>query len=264
MSQQHDSEIVALAIRAGKAIMEVYDDQKLFAHIETKEDHSPLTLADERSDAIIAEGLKIITPNIHLISEELAVLPYLIRKNWSSYWLVDPLDGTKEFIKRNGQFTVNIALIENGKPTMGVIYLPATDILYEGYVGVGAFKTERGERKQIQTRKLTSGLVATGSASHSKPEEETILQRFDIVEKISIGSSIKFCQIAEGAADIYYRDGPTMEWDTAAGDAILSAAGGKIIYKQNNEAPYNKPDLRNSSFICFGNESHSMSEIPEW
>ncbi|MFM9986418.1 MAG: 3'(2'),5'-bisphosphate nucleotidase CysQ [Flavobacteriales bacterium] len=264
MHQKIYSEVAALAIQAGKAIMEVYNDEALFAHVETKEDKSPLTWADERSNSIIAEGLKHITPDIHLISEEIAVLPYLIRKNWNSYWLVDPLDGTKEFIKRNGQFTVNIALIENGNPIIGIIYLPALELLYEGYVGKGAFKTENGNRVQIHTRNADSNLVATGSASHAKPEEEELLRQFDVVEKISIGSSIKFCQIAEGAADIYYRHGPTMEWDTAAGHAIALAAGGQVIYKTNNESPYNKPDLHNSPFICCGQSQLDRTQLTGW
>lgn len=246
--------IIAIAKNAGRAILEIYHNPELSRTVESKTDDSPLTLADQASHEVIAEALQTYFPEIPVLSEEGKHMAYGERKDWGEFWLVDPLDGTKEFIKRNGQFTVNIALIENGYPVLGVIYAPVTDTLYAGKLGECAFKQEGGSRHDLQVNNSSNGRVAVRSASHAAEEEETLLTKYDVQDTISVGSSLKFCMVAEGKADIYYRHGPTMEWDTAAGQAILEAAGGKVYVGQQEEERfyYNKEDLLNTSFLCLG------------
>jgi 3'(2'), 5'-bisphosphate nucleotidase len=233
--------------------MEIYGYEDFSSITQLKADESPLTLADHESDEIITKGLQSMYPQIPIISEEGKHTAYEIRKDWPAFWLVDPLDGTKEFIKRNGAFTVNIALIVNKQPVIGVIYAPVLQTLYYGMVGTGAFKQEeKQEPVAIQVNRKKSQLTAVGSRSHADPAEEEVLKPYDVVETISIGSSLKFCLVAEGKADIYYRHGPTMEWDTAAGQAILTAAGGKVVDTSGNIFTYNKLSLVNGSFLCQG------------
>jgi 3'(2'), 5'-bisphosphate nucleotidase len=239
-----------MAIMAGKKIMEIYNDADFSRVVDFKADHSPLTLADKASHNIIEEELFEISPDIPLLSEEGRSIEYDERRHWNIFWLVDPLDGTKEFIKRNGEFTVNIALIDKGYPVLGVIYAPATDKLYYGMKGQGAFKREKGITSKIQVNKKEDNWIAVGSRSHSTPEEEQILSKYPVKTAVSIGSSLKFCLLSEGQADIYYRHGPTMEWDTGAGQAILEAAGGKMLDNQQLTFTYNKKSLTNGSFIC--------------
>lgn len=240
--------LIALAQEASKQILKVYNDEKLFLNQESKTDKSPLTLADKLSNKVIVEGLASIDTNIPIISEEEKEISFYDRIGWTRFWLVDPLDGTKEFIKRNGQFTVNIALIENGIPTVGVIDIPCQDFLYYAYEGK-SFILQKSTKQstRIRVAKRNRELVAVGSSSHASEEETYFLQAFDIVKTISIGSSIKFCYVADGQADIYYRSGPTMEWDTAAGQAIVEGAGGKV-----EGLSYNKENLLNGSFVCKG------------
>lgn len=245
--------ISEIAIEAGKKIMEVYAYTDFSAVTEFKSDNSPLTLADKASHQIIAAYLQKLYPSIPLLSEEGKQLDFNIRNNWQTFWLVDPLDGTKEFIKRNGEFTVNIALIQDNKPVLGVIYAPVTKQLYGGSAETGAFKKLPGQNAQpISVNYKKTSLVAVGSRSHADPAEGEVLSKFDIASSVSIGSSLKFCLIAEGKADIYYRHGPTMEWDTAAGQAIVQAAGGKVLDTTGNIFTYNKPSLVNGSFLCQG------------
>ena len=239
-----------VAILAGEKIMEIYEHADFSRVVDFKSDNSPLTMADKASHNIIEEELFELTPSIPLLSEEGRKIDYEERKHWNTFWLVDPLDGTKEFIKRNGEFTVNIALIENGAPVLGVIYAPATKKLYYGIKGQGAFKKENGSVHKIEVNKKADNWIAVGSRSHSAPEEEAILSKYPVKSTVSIGSSLKFCFLAEGQADIYYRHGPTMEWDTAAGQAILESAGGKMLDYQSRSFEYNKKSLTNSSFIC--------------
>jgi 3'(2'), 5'-bisphosphate nucleotidase len=239
-----------LAVKAGEKIMEIYNDVDFSKVVDFKADHSPLTLADKASHEIIEEELLKISPELPLLSEEGRSIEYDERRHWNTFWLVDPLDGTKEFIKRNGEFTVNIALIENGCPVLGVIYAPATDKLYYGIKGQGAFKRENGSTQEIQVNKKEDNWIAVGSRSHSAPEEEQLLSKYPVNTAVSIGSSLKFCLLAEGQADIYYRHGPTMEWDTGAGQAILEAAGGKMFDGQSDPFLYNKKSLTNGSFLC--------------
>ena len=252
-----------IAIAAGKKILEIYHDSDFSQVVDFKDDQSPLTLADKASHEVIMAGLNQHFPQIPIISEEGKNIAYEERKEWNPFWLVDPLDGTKEFIKRNGQFTVNIALIHQGHPVIGVIYTPVTEELYyatqEGYAGevkVGAYKQEgSGEAYPITTRKTSESRVAVRSSSHASEEEEAVLSRYDVQESISRGSSLKFCMVAEGKADIYYRHGPTMEWDTAAGQAIVEGAGGKV-FRGTGPQPftYNKESLLNSSFLVLADK----------
>ncbi|WMJ72663.1 3'(2'),5'-bisphosphate nucleotidase CysQ [Cytophagaceae bacterium ABcell3] len=243
-----------IAIKAGNEILKVYNNENLFNVVDIKSDDSPLTLADKESNAVIESELKKHFPDIPILSEEGRDIPYEERKNWTKFWLVDPLDGTKEFIKRNGEFTVNIALISKNKPLLGVIYKPVSEELYYGSLDEGAFKEEKGENTKLKTNTRVNNLVAVGSRSHASEEENDVLSKYDVKEKVSIGSSLKFCLLAEGKADIYYRHGPTMEWDTAAGQAILESSGGTMLDANKKPFSYNKEVLRNSSFLCLSNK----------
>ncbi len=240
-----------IAREAGGKIMEIYAFEDFSGIVDFKADDSPLTLADKEANKIIEASLHGLY-NFPIISEEGKSIPYDLRSAWDEFWLVDPLDGTKEFIKRNGEFTVNIAFVQNNKPVIGVIYAPVPDILYVGVVGKGAYKIEGGVKTEISTNQRKQQLIAVGSRSHASPEDEAVLKNYDIVDKISKGSSLKFCLVAEGKADLYFRSGPTMEWDTAAGQAILEAAGGKMYNQSGKEFTYNKETLLNGGFLCTG------------
>jgi 3'(2'), 5'-bisphosphate nucleotidase len=246
--------LLSIAVEAGRKILDIYDSIVDVASItETKSDHSPLTLADKASHEIICQRLLALYPDIPVLSEEGKHTGYALRKNWELFWLVDPLDGTKEFIKHNGEFAVNIALIKGNLPLLGIIYVPVWNLLYYGNVHQGAFRQTPGQPAvKLQVNHKKKQLTAVGSRSHSDLAEQEILSKYDISAITSIGSSLKFCLIAEGKADIYYRHGPTMEWDTAAGQAIVVAAGGKVTDASGNTFTYNKPSLINSSFLCQG------------
>jgi len=248
-------EIVPIALEAGAKIMEIYQNADFNKIVDFKADNSPLTLADKESNIIIEKGLSELA-SFPILSEEGREIEYEERKKWDIFWLVDPLDGTKEFIKKNGQFTVNIALIVNFKPVLGVIYAPAFDTLYYAKQGEGAFKKEAGTIVKLSTQKKASGWAAVGSSSHSSPEEESLLKKYPVTNSIGIGSSLKFCLLAEGKADIYYRHGPTMEWDTAAGQAILECSGGKVLDDEQKEFSYNKKSLKNGSFLCLAHKEY--------
>ncbi|MDX2189776.1 MAG: 3'(2'),5'-bisphosphate nucleotidase CysQ [Bacteroidota bacterium] len=239
-------DILEIASNAGQAIMHVYQRPDLFSEITIKSDHSPLTLADKASNEIIVPSLTKLYPNIPIISEESKQIDYLVRENWESFWLVDPLDGTKEFIKRNGEFTVNIALIYKKQPVLGVIQVPINNVIYYAFENK-SYKEENGYTKTIRVNHKSDNYVGIGSRSHPGTLEAEFLLKYHVSEMISAGSSLKFCYIAEGKADIYYREGPTMEWDTAAGQAIVLGAGGKV-----EGISYNKPNMLNSSFYCLG------------
>lgn len=246
-------EVKIIAKNAGVAIMKIYEDADLSTVVDYKADDSPLTLADEAADAVINKGLEALSVQYPILSEEGKKMSYEERKDWNTFWLVDPLDGTKEFIKRNGQFTVNIALIKDHYPIMGVIYVPATDTFYYGSE-LGAYKAENGQQIKLKVNGKSAERIAVRSASHASPEEDALLTTYDVKDSISKGSSLKFCMVAEGKADIYYRHGPTMEWDTGAGQAILEAAQGKV-FAGNTETDrfrYNKENLLNGSFLCLG------------
>lgn len=247
------SHLISIAQEAGKAILEIYHTDFT---VENKEDNSPLTSADKASHAIIAKALKELYPDIPILSEEGKGEPYEERKNWSQFWLVDPIDGTKEFIKRNGEFTVNIALIENNYPVLGVIYAPALGTLYVGRQGEGAYKIDaKGTRTELKVKELEeSQYTIVESRSHPTPALNEYLskieKRFANIHRVEKGSSLKFCAVAEALAHSYPRFGPTMEWDTAAGQAIVEAAGGKVVNLQGQRFSYNKESLLNDYFIC--------------
>ncbi len=244
-----------IATKAGQEILKIYHDETLSQEIENKADNSPLTLADKASNKVIVNALKENFANIPILSEEEKHVEYSVRSKWNKFWLVDPLDGTKEFIKRNGEFTVNIALIENGYPTLGIIYAPVLDHLYVGNVPENvAYKINKeGVKKDLKINQKASNRIAVGSRSHSSQEEADLLNQYDVKETISVGSSLKFCMVAEGKADIYYRHGPTMEWDTGAGQAIVEAAGGTITSIETQQRfKYNKENLLNGSFLVKG------------
>lgn len=252
----HMEQLMKTTYKAGKAIMDIYERP---IEVESKSDDSPLTAADRVSNDIILSGLNKIFPDIHIISEETRETPYSIRKDWETCWLVDPLDGTKEFIKKNGEFTVNIALIEQGEPVFGIVYLPDKDVLYYGQKGKGAFKVAaRGKRAApIVVSKPEPGgqLKVAGSRSHQSDEIKAFLaaqrKNYGNVQLESAGSALKFCRVAEGHVHVYPRLGPTMEWDTAAGQAVVLAAGGQVV-RADDRTPlsYNKADLLNPYFIA--------------
>ena len=236
---------------AGDKIIEIYNSGRINI-VNHKSDDSPLTLADIASNESIIKGLED-NFNYPIISEELENVPFEERKKFEKYWCVDPLDGTKEFINRNGEFTVNIALIENGIPTFGGIYVPVTDTYYFGVEGEGAYKKEgSNELKELRVNKNCGDWIAVGSKSHANPKEKTFYEKIGVKESFSVGSSLKFCMVAEGSADLYYRSGPTMEWDIAAGHAILRSAGGEV-YKDldcKEIFVYNKENLLNGPFLA--------------
>lgn len=246
--------IVEISIEAGKAIMEIYSSDDF--NVEMKSDNSPLTKADKLSHKLIKEKLLELYPDIPVLSEEGIEILYDERKKWNLFWLVDPLDGTKEFIKKNGEFTVNIALIENNEPVLGVIYAPAFNVnvedsetfsgtLYYGEKGIGSFKMESGGKTvKLPCLNQNGTIKAVRSRSHASSEEEKIFTKYNVTETISIGSSLKFCFVAERKAQVYYRFGPTNEWDVAAGYAIAKYAGANI-----EGLLFNKQTLLNSSFI---------------
>ena len=243
-----------LVIKAGDAVMGIY--QSDFS-ITDKPDHSPVTEADMAAHHIIVKELSTLTPDIPVLSEESADDVKSARAGWRTFWLVDPLDGTKEFIKKNGEFTINIALIKDGVPVLGFIYVPVTQVLYWGAEGEGAFKQVLGsDAKPIRVADLPAAHEqwrVVGSRSHQSREFEQFVSRLPQTETIAIGSSLKLCLIAEGAADIYPRLTPTSEWDIAAGHAIVNAAGGQVLLLSSltplvyNTAPHS---LINPNFIA--------------
>ncbi len=244
-------DLIEIAFKAGEKIMDIYLHDDFRASIDFKADDSPLTKADKAAHIVIDEALKSLWPDIPVLSEEGKQTDFTERKAWTKFWLVDPLDGTREFIKRNGQFTVNIALMESGYPILGLVYIPVQNILYWGDAQ-GATKIVEGVETSIQVKHMDRRLTAVGSRSHSSQEEAEVMTKYKVEETIAVGSSLKFCMIADGSADLYYRHGPTMEWDTAAGQAVVEAAGGKVLLPDGKRFHYNKENLLNSSFYCLG------------
>tara|TARA_B100000029_G_C17482749_1_gene926121 strand:- start:487 stop:1287 length:801 start_codon:yes stop_codon:yes gene_type:complete len=243
-------EVVEISKKASRSILEIYEEE--LSEYEIKSDSTPLTQADISSHRIIDKGLKKITPEIPILSEEGSNIPFEVRSNWGEYWLIDPLDGTKEFIKRNGEFTVNIALIRNNKPIFGVINIPVENQIYWGAKGLGSYviDNDKEPRKiQVNTRNNKKIRILT-SRSHAV-NENLILKKLENYEIVRAGSSLKFCLIASGIADIYPRFGPTSEWDIAAGHAILESAGGIIVDMNKKQIEYNKKaSYINNNFIA--------------
>ncbi len=247
--------VIALAREAADAIMHVYGDD---FEVTRKDDASPLTDADMAAHHCIIAGLRNLTPDIPVLSEESAhTVPTDVRRGWHALWVVDPLDGTREFVKRNGEFTVNIALVEHGVPVLGVIQAPVTGTVWHGAPGRGAFRRE-GSAPDVDVALQTSitptaPLRVAASRSHLDPRTAALMLRIGHSEPVALGSSLKFCRLAEGGMDVYPRFGPTSEWDTAAGHAILEAAGGCVLDPQGRPFRYNQRDtLLNGDFIALG------------
>ena len=249
-SQINTQDIIALAKEAGDAIVQIYNQD---FEVEYKQDSSPLTLADKRSNDIIEDGLNQLSVNFPILSEEGKEASYSDRKHWEYFWLVDPLDGTQEFIKKNDEFTVNIALIHRDVPVLGVVYAPVLGICYSAKKGEGAFKD--GKKLPLRTTSQRNTYNIVVSRSHMSDETQAFIDAIDTDKEkklISIGSSLKICLVAEGEADIYPRLGPTMEWDTGAAHAIVSESNKKLRKYENNKFTphlYNKRDLLNQWFV---------------
>ena len=242
--------LAELARQAGAAIMAHYRDADA-ARLQDKGDGSPLTMADLAAHEIICAGLQRIAPEIAIISEENKRNPPVA--DGEPFWIVDPLDGTKEFINRNGEFTVNIALVRDGVPVLAAVYAPALGISYLGQPGTGAWRIADGAAAQpIAVRQPGGELRVVASRSHSDEKTAALLQRLPAHQVVSAGSSLKFCMVAEGSADFYPRLGPTMEWDTAAAQCVLEAAGGRVVQCDGMPLRYNKPDWRNPYFFAIG------------
>ena len=240
--------------RAGAAIMQIYDGGFTVQH---KDDHSPLTQADLESQRIILEALTRLTPDVPVLSEESAHAPWIERQHWQKLWVVDPLDGTREFVKRNGEFTINIALVIDHEPVLGLISAPAHGLLYWGAAGVGAFTRHRDAPQQpIGIAPPHHPIRVVGSRSHASPDTTHYLHRLGPHVLSGMGSSLKFCLLAEGKADLYPRFGPTSEWDTAAGQALLEAAGGHVTRLDGHRLRYNcRETLLNGDFLAFSHPS---------
>jgi 3'(2'), 5'-bisphosphate nucleotidase len=255
------AKVVQLAQQAGDAILSVYSEQFEVTH---KNDQSPLTVADLRSHDIISKGLLTLTPDVPVLSEEASDISFEQRQQWARYWLVDPLDGTKEFVSRNGEFTVNIALIDDHVPVLGVVHVPVTSTTYTGAVGVGAFKQVDGKAPEpIRVRSpADSPLRIVGSRSHRGDTLDQYLPKLAPYELVAVGSSLKFCLVAEGSADFYPRFGPTSEWDTAAAQAVVEAAGGEVVKTNGERLRYNtKADLLNPHFLVYGDRKRDWLQI---
>ena len=252
LSPEQRDAVIELARKAAAEILAVYDSE--FA-IEHKDDRSPLTAADLASHRCIVAGLQALTPHIPVLSEESKDIDIAARREWTTFWLVDPLDGTREFIKRNGEFTVNIALVVDGVATWGVIQQPVTGALWHGGAGVGAFIRE-GDAGDVAIRTrmpAAAPLRIAASRSHRDERTQAVLDALPGSEVVGCGSSLKFCRIADGGIDLYPRFGPTSEWDTAAGQAILEGAGGAVLAPDGRPFRYNpRATLLNGDFIALG------------
>jgi 3'(2'), 5'-bisphosphate nucleotidase len=253
--------VIAIARQAGATIMDVYegDDRRDFG-ATTKIDNSPLTQADLRAHEVIVAGLQLLTPQWPVLSEESADVPFAVRSQWITYWLVDPLDGTKEFVSRNGEFTVNIALVHEHVPAFGVVYVPVVDTLYIGGVGRGAFKQVGGGGMQPIRPTVPARMPprVVGSRSHRGEMLDAYLAKLGAHELVTMGSSLKFCLLAEGRADLYPRLGPTSEWDTAAAQAIVEGADGAVVTLDGSPLRYNtKADILNPHFFVYADRSRN-------
>jgi len=253
-------DVVALARDAGRAILGVY--ASAFT-VQDKADSSPITEADLRSQEIIAKGLKRLAPEVPILSEEAEQVPFSTRSGWDWLWVIDPLDGTREFVQRNGEFTVNIALVHRHRAVLAVVHAPVLETDYYACEGYGAFKSHQGTASRIQvTRPSSDPVRVVGSRSHRGSSLDGFLDRVGRHEMVAVGSSLKFCLVAEGAADVYPRLGPTCEWDTAAGQCVLEQAGGHVIDLGGRPLSYNaRPELLNSHFIAYGDEDHDWLSL---
>ena len=265
------SHVMALARSAGEEILQVYNHIEGF-DVNSKGDNSPVTAADLAAHHVLKPGLEALLPNVPVLSEESALPDYSIRKKWTRYWIIDPLDGTKEFIKRNGEFTVNIALIENGAAVLGVVFVPVLDLMYTGIKGTGAQKISNGKTEDIKTRllqprlNLKQAIEVVASRSHGAEDVDRFLNKVtdklgNVAQK-NMGISLKLCLVAEGSADIYPRLALTSEWDTAAAQAVVEAAGGKVVDIDLNVMRYNtKDDILNPYFFVLGDPGYPWEII---
>ena len=252
--------VLVIAVEAGEKILKVYHSD--FA-VTNKNDNSPLTEADLAAHSHIVAALEQLEPRLPILSEEAANIPYSARRRWNRYWLVDPLDGTKEFVKRNGEFTVNIALIENHRPVLGVVHAPVLGVSYGATQDAGAFRIDGSQRKAMHTRKCPARPAFVVSRSHQDDALDALLARAPKHEAVSRGSSLKFCLVAEGSADFYPRTGPTSEWDTAAGQCIVEQAGG-VAWRLPELTPlaYNEKELLlNPPFAVLGDPSYDWAQL---
>ncbi|MGZ3460684.1 MAG: 3'(2'),5'-bisphosphate nucleotidase CysQ [Archangium sp.] len=245
------SAVCDVAREAGRATLQFYGGA---VSVERKGDDSPLTAADKASHTLILEALRRLTPGLPVLSEESSELEVAERRKWSTFWLVDPLDGTKEFIKGTGEFTVNIALVSGTEPVLGVVHVPVTGVTYWGRKGGGAFMAQADQAPvALHTRPANlERLVIVASKDHAGPRVEALLRRLTTASTASMGSSLKFCLVAEGRADFYPRLQPTCEWDTGAAQCVLEAAGGAVTDTEGRRLVYNKEQLTNPSFLAFG------------
>jgi 3'(2'), 5'-bisphosphate nucleotidase len=252
--QQWLAPAIQLTEAAGRRIMQIYASA---FEVQQKTDKSPLTEADMASHEIITRGLQQLTPTLPVLSEESKYVDFSERQRWSTYWLIDPLDGTREFVKRNGEFAVNVALVHGHKPVLGIVYAPALDVLYYARRNGGAYKRDTQAARPIHARRAGAGPIRiAGSRSHSSKLMEQYVSQLGEHEWISMGSSIKACLVAEGAVDIYPRFGPTSEWDTAAPHCIVDEAGGGITDTERQPLQYNtKAALTNPFFLAYGDGS---------
>jgi 3'(2'), 5'-bisphosphate nucleotidase len=250
----------SIATDAGKEILHVYERD---FEVEHKGDGSPLTEADRAAHRLIVARLQALTPDIPVLSEESAAVAYETRAAWPVFWLVDPLDGTREFVKRNGEFTVNIALIVDRQPVLGVVHVPVSGVSYLACRGRGAWKQEAGQaRREIHVRPVPPDrLTVVASRSHASDGLKAALERLGPHETVSMGSSLKLCLVAEGKADLYPRLGPTSEWDTAAAQCVVEVAGGRVTDLENRPLRYNKESILNPFFIVSGPGERNWAEL---
>jgi len=258
--KQLRQEVIGIAELASEKILEIYNTE---FDVTKKDDNSPLTEADMAAHHTITDGLKKLTPEIPILSEESATIPFSTRQQWHRYWLVDPLDGTREFVKRNGEFTVNIALIEDHQPVLGVIHTPVTGVCYFASNDDGAYKKlpdQAAEKISTRSKQPEHTLVA-GSRSHRGDSLNAFLEKIGSYEIISMGSSLKSCLVAEGKVDIYPRLGPTSEWDTAAAQCVVENAGGKLVELSMQPMRYNtKESLLNPHFLVIGDVNYDWAQ----
>jgi 3'(2'), 5'-bisphosphate nucleotidase len=250
-----------IAVRAAAAILEVYESD--FA-VTCKDDRTPLTAADLAANRVIVDGLRALTPDWPVLSEESALVAWPERSRWQRYWLVDPLDGTREFVKRNGEFTVNIALIDDHRPVLGVVQTPVSGELACAWEGGGSWISDRagGMARHVATRTRATPLVVAGSRSHGSDREADLLSRLGPCARMPLGSSLKFVRIAAAEADLYLRLGPTSEWDTAAGQCVLEQAGGAVLDFSGRPFRYNTRDsLLNPDFFAVGDRGADWSAL---
>lgn len=251
------NDIISLAKRAGSQVLKIYHSDFSVGY---KSDKSPITVADLASHECICQGLRHLTPDLPIISEESYTVPFQKRRLWEKYWLVDPLDGTKEFLEKNGEFTINIALIEQHKPSLGVIFVPSMNICYFAQQGIGAYKQVGETQPEImlcRVWKEDRPITAAISRRHGMGELKNFLAQFSCLNLLYGGSALKFCWLAEGLADIYPRFSPTYEWDTAAGQCILNEAGGLVIDNMGQELHYNmSSSLQIADFLAVADKRH--------